>query len=68
MFFVIDYDYGTGSTYLGVLADSAEQVQKALKDVRVVDPNAPDLTPDLIQRLKHGARPLNDSFWDEARR
>ncbi|MBY0563133.1 MAG: hypothetical protein K2P58_03015 [Hyphomonadaceae bacterium] len=68
MFFVVDYDYGTGSTYLGVLADSAEQVETVLKDVRVVDSNAPDLSPDLIDRLKHIAKPLSDPFWDEMRR
>lgn len=47
-FFVANYDYGTGSAYVGILADSAAQIEAELKFVTVVDPLvAKGLTEDL---------------------
>lgn len=66
--FIVHYDYGTGSTYLCVIANSEEQVLSELNFVRIVDPAAKGLDPDYVKRLKGIARPLHDPFWDEIRR
>jgi hypothetical protein len=65
-FFVVNYDYGTGSAHVGIFADSKEQIESALKFVTVIDPER--LDPALLQRLKDDAKPIDDASWDDIRR
>ena len=68
-FFVVNYDYGTGSTYFGILAESATQIEAELEFVTVVDPLVEKgLTEEWLRRLKAGALPLSDPRWDRLRR
>jgi hypothetical protein len=66
--FYIKYDYGTGSTYLCVIADSEEDIVRRLEHVRVIDPAVEKLEPDHLKRLSLKALPIDDPFWDEMRK
>jgi hypothetical protein len=68
-FFVVHYDYGTGSTHVGVLAESAAQIESELKFVTVVDDRATaGLDAGLVERLRAKAIPIDDASWDDVRR
>ena len=67
-FFVVHYDYGTGSTHVGILAESVAQIEAELKFVTVVDPVVAGLSADLVSRLKAKAVPINDPSWDDVRK
>jgi hypothetical protein len=66
--FIVNYDYGTGSTHLGVVAESAEEVVARLQHVKIVDPDVVGPTADHVRKLKAIARPIDDPLWDNARR
>jgi hypothetical protein len=67
-FFVVNYDYGTGSAYVGVIADDAAQIARELKYTTVVDPDEQGLDAKLVERLRAEAVPIHDSSWDDVRR
>jgi hypothetical protein len=67
-FFVVDYDYGTGSAYVGVLAESAEQIIAELKYVAIIDPVEAGLSADFVQKLRAAAMSIDDQRWDGVRR
>jgi hypothetical protein len=67
-FFVVNYDYGTGSAYVGIFADSKDQIESLLKFVTVVDPAALRLDEKLLRLLRDEAKPIDDSSWDDIRR
>lgn len=67
-FFIANYDYGTGSTFVGILAESASQIETELKFMTVVDPISAQIPSDLVQRLEASARPIDDKIFDDIRK